>query len=136
MMKSMSARVGVDGRSRTRRIGSVAATALLALFATVLALPLCSAMIACTMPCCEESSAPAHDHEAMPSSVCGGVGCTLAAARACVDPMAFAVANPILEVEAFEVLDGRRTAATAHVPLTHSRPTPRPLYVLNDVFLI
>lgn len=136
-MKSMNGRAVIDARSRTRRIGSVAATVLLALFAIVLALPFCSAMSACTMPCCEGASAPAHDHEAMPSGACGGgSGCTLAAARASADAVSFAIANPLLEVAAVEVLDGPRPATTTHVPLSHSRPTPRRLYVINDVFLI
>lgn len=136
-MKCMRGRAGIDARSRTRRIGSVAATALLALFVTVLALPLCSAMVACDMPCCEGSSEPAHDHEAMPSGACAGTsGCTFAAVRASEDAVPTAVANPLLDVAPVDVLARPRPAATPPLPLSHSRPTTRRLYVINDAFLI
>ena len=135
-MKSMSGRARIDAMSRTRRFGSVAATAFLALFVVVLALPLCSAMVACDMPCCEGSSASAHDHEAMPSAGCGGAsGCTFAAVRASEDRVLFGVANPLLAIAPVDVL-GRVEPAFKHLPFSHPRPAPRRLYVVNDVFLI
>ena len=135
-MKSMSGRARVDARSRTRRIGSVAATALLALCVAVLALPLCSAMVACTMPCCEGSSAQAHDHEAMPAAACGGSsGCTVAAVRASEDTEAL-VAKPLVAFAATDAPDRVEAAAFTHLLLAHPSPTPRRLYVVNDVFLI
>ena len=138
-MKCMSGRAGVDARSRTRRIGSVAATALLALFVAVLALPLCSAMVACDMPCCERSDAPpTHNHEAMPSGVCGGAGaaCSVTVVRTWGDTAVLSIASPLVEAASIDVHDRIPSSAFVHVPRSHSNPAPRRLYVVNDVFLI
>ena len=138
-MKSMSGRARVEARSRTTRIGSVAATALLALFVAVLALPLCSAMVACDMACCERSDAPpTHDHEAMPSGVCGGAGaaCSVTVVRTWGDTAVLSIASPLVEAASIDVHDRIPSSAFIHLPLAHPNPTPRRLYVVNDVFLI
>jgi len=136
-MTSMNGRVGISGMSWRRPALSVAATALLALFVAVLALPLCFAMSTCGMACCETSSTPTNDHHTMPLAACGGgSGCGFAAARAAEDVVPFGVTIAVLRIGPAELVDQAPSPTTEDAALSQSRSTTRRLYVFNDAFLI
>lgn len=133
--------IGMSGSVRTDvekpRSGAVAATALIGLLLAFLALPLCSASLTCTMPCCEYSGEPMEDHGAMPAPACE-TECSV---------RAFTPANMVVLVSpevahaqpagAPRALSGI-TASSSSVCrlLPQPRSNVRPLYVVNDVFLI
>ncbi len=130
--------------TRKRLMGSVAATALLSLLLAILTLPICTGMLACTMPCCEVSGAPeTEDHAAMPASAGHDAshGCSSAFVQA-ADERAILAANsptpqlpPAVTPRAFS--DIARPAASAHAPRPHSGwPPACRIHVVNDVFLI
>lgn len=134
-MRSMSGKVTSDVAKR--RSGSVAATAMLGLLLAFLALPLCSAALACTMPCCEHSGEPMDDHGAMPAPACG----TECSVRAFTPANVEVLVSP--EVVHALPADTPRALSdiTAFSPsgcrlLPQPRSHVRPLYVVNDVFLI
>ena len=134
-MMFMSGSVRPDAEKR--RNGSVAATALIGLLLAFLALPLCAAAFACTMPCCEHSGEPMEDHGAMPAPACG----TECSVRALTPANADVLVSP--EVVRALPADAPRALSdiTASSPsgcqlLPQPRSNVRPLYVVNDVFLI
>ena len=135
-MRSMSGKVTSD--VAYRRTGSVAATALIGLLLAFLALPLCSAALTCTMPCCEHSGEPMEDHGAMPAPPCG----TECSVRAFTPTNVEVLASP--EVAHALPADAPRALSDITAPsspsacrlLPQPRSNVRPLYVVNDVFLI
>lgn len=133
-MSSMSGRV--PSGAANRRNKSVPVVALIGLLLTFLALPLCSAAATCSMPCCEHSSAPMHGDDAVPSPACG-TECSISA----VPPANVAVlVTPqltfALPLEVPRVLSSAVSSPPAYPALPYPRPNPRPLYVINDAFLI
>ena len=134
-MLSMSGRVpsGVAKRRNKR----VPVAALVGLMLTFLALPLCSAATTCSMPCCEHSGAPMQGDDGMPSPACG-TECSISA----VPPanVAVLVSHELtfaLTVQSPHTLAAATVSTSPAYPaLPDPRPNPRPLYVVNDAFLI
>ena len=134
-MLSMSGRVPSDVAKR--RSKNVPVAALIGLLLTFLALPLCSAAATCRMPCCEHSSTPMDGDEPMQSPACG-TECSIGV----VPPADVAVlvsqdVTSALPVQLPYALSAVTVSSSPTYPaLPESRPNARPLYVLNDVFLI
>ena len=131
----------MSGKARTdvanRRNATVPAAALIGLLLTFLALPLCSAAFTCTMPCCEHSGAPTDDHDAMPGGVCG----TECSVRAVAPPSVEVLASPavayVLPLQLPRVLaDITASSSAGYSRVPYPRSSARPLYVINDAFLI
>lgn len=134
-MMSMSGSVRTDGAKR--RSGSVAATALIGLLLAFLALPLCSAALTCTMPCCEHSGEPMEDHGAMPAPACGTECSVRALTPANVDVLVSPEVAHALPADAPRALsDITASSPSVRRLLPQPRSNVRPLYVVNDVFLI
>ena len=122
---------------RNRWSGSVAGTALVGLLLAFLALPLCSAALTCTMPCCEHSGEPMEDHGAMPAPACGTECCVRALTPANVEMLVSPGGAHALPAHAPRALSDIRASSLPVCPLLpQPRSNVRPLYVLNDVFLI
>jgi len=140
-VNGMSRRVAND--MAKRRTGStVTAAALIGFLILFAALPLCSAALTCTLQCCEGSGQPMEEHDAMPVSACGtapGECSVTRALSADLSAIAIAPAAPLFAVPATAprvFLDAARSALPAHAPLVEPHSNARPLYVLNDIFLI
>ena len=134
-MWSMSGNVIRDVAKR--RNGSVAATTLIGLLLAFLALPLCAAALACTMPCCEHSGEPMEDHGAMPAPACG----TECSVRASIPTNVEVLVSPevvrALPADAPRALSDITPSSPSGCRLIpQPRSNVRPLYVVNDVFLI
>ena len=134
-MIGMSGSVGTDVKKPRR--AAVAATALIGLLLAFLALPVCSATLTCTMPCCEYSGEPMENHGAMPAPACERE-CSV---RAFTPPSVEVLVSP--EVAHAQTAGAPRvlSSITASSPsvcrlLPQSRSNVRPLYVVNDAFLI
>ena len=134
-MLSMSGRVP-SGVAK-RRNKSVPVAALVGLLLIFLALPLCSAVPTCSMPCCEHSSAPMDGDTPMPSPACGtecSIGAVPPADVAVLVSQDLTHALPLQLPHALSSVTVSSSPAYAALP--EPRPNPRPLYVFNDVFLI
>ena len=120
-----------------QRAGSIAGTALVGLLLAFLALPLCSASLTCTMPSGEHSGEPMEDHGAMPAPACE----TECSVRALTPSNMVVLVSPEVahgqQAGAPRALSGI-TASSSSVCrlLPQPRSNERPLYVVNDVFLI
>jgi hypothetical protein len=133
-MLSMSGRVSTGAANRRNQ--SVAVAALIGLLLIFVALPLCSAATTCSMPCCEHSSMPMDGDDATPSPGCG-TECSIGA----VPPASVAVlVSPepafALAIEVPQVLSFVVSSPPAYTATRIARPKPRPIYVINDAFLI
>ena len=133
-MLSMSGRV--PSGVATRRNRSVPVAALIGLLLTLLALPLCAAAFTCTMPCCEHSSKPMDDHGAMPASDCGTDCSIQAATPANVEVLLSPEVAHALPTGTPHALSEITTSPSVYRPLSQPRAHTRPLYVINDAFLI
>ena len=134
-MLCMSRRV--ESSVTKRRTGSVAATALIGLLVAFLALPLCAAVFACTMPCCEHSGEKKEDHGAMPAPACE-TECTIRpSTRANVEVLVSTEVAYALPADGPGALsDITASSPSACRVLPQPRSNVRPLYVVNDAFLI
>ena len=119
-----------------RRSGSVAAVALIGLFLAVLALPFCAAAFTCTMPCCEHSSKPMDDHGAMPAPACGTECSVQAATPDNVEVLLSPEVAHALPADTPRALSEITTSTSVYRPLSQPCAHTRPLYVINDAFLI
>jgi hypothetical protein len=133
-MLSMSGRV--PSGVATRRNRSVPVAALIGLLLTLLALPLCAAAFTCTMPCCEHFSEPMDDHGAMPAPACGTECSVQAATPAKVEVLLSPEGAHVLPAEAPRTLSEITTPTSVYRPLSQPCAHTRPLYVINDAFLI
>ena len=134
-MMCMSSKVIRDVANR--RSGSVAATALIGLLLVFLALPLCAAALACTMPCCEHSGEPMDDHGAMPAPPCGTECSVRASTPANGDVLVSPEVAHALPADAPRALSDITASSPSGCRLIpQPRSNVRPLYVVNDVFLI
>lgn len=134
-MWSMSGSVRTDVAKR--RSGSVAATALIGLLLAFLALPLCSAPLTCTMPCCEHSGEPMEDHGAMPAPACGTECSIRAFTPANLEVLVSPEVAHALPADAPRALSDITASSPSECRLLpQPRSNTRPLYVVNDVFLI
>ena len=120
-----------------RRTGPVAAATLIGLLLAVLALPLCSAAFACTMPCCEHSSEPTGDRSTVPAPACPA-DCSIGTfnpasvdvlvSRDAAGALLAAISQPPADLSTSSPLGWRL--------LRQARSSDCPLHVVNGVFLI
>lgn len=133
-MLSMSGRV--PSGIAIRRNKNVPVAALIGLLLTFLALPLCAAAFTCSMPCCEHSSKPVDDHGAMPASDCGTACSMQAATPANVEVLLSPEVAHALPADTPRALSEITTSTSVYRPLSQPCAHTRPLYVINDAFLI
>jgi hypothetical protein len=132
-MLSMSGRVPSGIAIRGNK--SVPVAALIGLLLTFFALPLCAAAFTCTMPCCQHSSKPMDDHGAMPASDCGTACSMQAATPANVEVLLSPEVAHALPTGPHHPLP-EITSPSVYRPLSRPCAHTRPLYVINDAFLI
>ncbi len=127
----------VSNHVANRRNGTVPAAALIGLLVTFLALPLCSLAFTCTMPCCEHSGAPMDDHGVMPAPACGTECSVRAVAPASVQVLVSLGAAYELPLQVPRLLSDVSTSPSPEYRrFPYPRSNARPLYVINDAFLI
>ncbi|MCM2317003.1 MAG: hypothetical protein NDJ92_17790, partial [Thermoanaerobaculia bacterium] len=119
-----------------RRSGSVAATAMIGLLFAFLALPLCAAAFTCTMKCCEHSSGPMDDHGAMPAPACGAECSVRAVPPANAEVLVSPEVAHALPADKPRQLFEITTSPSVCRALSQPCASTRPLYVVNDAFLI
>lgn len=133
-MLSVSGRVH-RGAAKPRH-GAVPAAAMIGLLLAFLALPLCSAIFTCSMPCCEHSGAPINDHGAMPAPACGTECSVQAAAPANGEVLLSPEVAQALPADTRRALSEIPPSPPVYRPLSPPCAHTRPLYVINDAFLI
>lgn len=133
-MLSMSGRV--PSGIAIRRNKNVPVAALIGLLLTFFALPLCRTF-SCTMPCCEDSGEPIGVRYAMPAPACGSECSVRAVSPASTEVSITPGSAYVLPLPASRALSQRTPSSSAgYSPFRYSRSNARPLYVVNDAFLI
>lgn len=109
---------------------------MIGLLFAFLALPLCAAAFTCTMKCCEHSSMPMDDHGAMPAPACGAECSVRAVTPANVEVLVSPDVAHTLPADTPRELFEITTSPSVCRALSQSCANTRPLYVVNDAFLI